>query len=63
MFLSWHCVAHGKHVSEEELANELTNQSEQAVMLQETAMSLKPWTCSLGASEGNQREAALAASA
>ena len=62
MFLSWHCVAHGKHVSEEELATDLRNQSEQAVMLQDVAMSLKPWMCFLGASEGDQQEAAMAAS-
>ncbi len=50
-------------MSEEELATDAKNQSEQATMLQEIATSLKPWTCSLGASVGDQREAAKEASA
>ena len=64
MSLSWHCAFRESeadascHVSEEDAVTGERNQSEQASI----AMSLKPWICFLGASEGDQQEAAMAAS-
>ena len=64
MSLSWHCAFRESeedascHVSEEDAVTGLRNQSEQPSI----AMSLKPWICFLGASEGDQQGAAMAAS-
>ena len=64
MSLSWHCAFRVSEedascrVSEEDALTGLRNQSEQASI----AMSLKPWICFLGASEGDHQEAAMAAS-